>query len=557
MDLDYYDLGTHRRSVTTASPDAQRWFDRGFAWSYSFNHEEGVRCFERASECDPTCAMAFWGIAYAVGPNYNKAWNLFDKDDLQSSIRKANDALNCAAKSADKASPIEQALVKALAARFPASNSIPDDMKPLNHAYADAMRPVYQAHSNDVDIAALFAESLVCISPRGLWSLETGTPTGDHTVEAQKVIELAMAQPNGRNNPALCHLYIHLMEMSPYPEIALPAADRLRTLVPDGSHLLHMPTHLDMAVGDYRSAIRSNEEAIVADNKYFARESGSGLYVAYRVHNICAKLYAALISGQFREAITAADTLEEVVDSKVLSISSPPLADWTESFLGNRAHVLVRFGRWDDILRLQLPTDRALYCATTANILYARAIALGVLGRISEAEATQKEFEEARAAVPRSRFNSLPCREASVLEVASTMLYGELEYRKGNHEAAFASLRKAAELEDALPYSDPPPWMQPVRHALGGLLLEQNRVIEAEAVYKEDLGIAKDFPRRMARLNNVWSLHGLHECLVRSGKVDEALCIQVPRDIAMGSADVPITTSCYCRTEACSTGAHL
>lgn len=495
--------------------------------------------------------MAFWGIAYAVGPNYNKAWTLFDQADLKSSVRKASVALNCAIKSADKATPIEKALVSALATRFPPPGNIPSDLKPFNQAYADAMRLVYQSHPNDVDLAGLFAEALMCISPRGLWSLETGKPTGDHTVEAQKVIETAMAQLDGRHNPALCHLYIHLMEMSPFPERALLPADRLRTLVPDGSHMLHMPTHIDMAVGDYRAAIRSNQEAILADNKYFAQENGSGIYTAYRVHNICAKLYAALISGQYQEAISAADHLDTVVDSKTLSITTPPLADWTEAFLGNRAHVLVRFGRWEDILRLELPSNRVLYCSTTANILYARAIALGVLGRVAEAEATQKEFETARAAVPTSRYNSIPCKEVEVLAVASAMLQGELEYRKGTYDAAFSSLRKAVELEDALPYSDPPPWMQPVRHALGGLLLEQNRVSEAETVYREDLGVARDFPRRKARLNNVWGLQGLHECLVHLGKIDEAHCIRAPLDIAMASADVPISTSCYCRTETC------
>ena len=535
--------------MTTASPEAQRWFDRGFAWAFSFNHEEAVRCFERASECDPTCAMAFWGIAYAVGPNYNKAWTVFDRVDLEASVRKANVALKCAIKSADKASPIEKALVMALATRFPASEDIPSDMKPFNHAYADAMRLVYQSHANDVDIAALFAEALMCISPRGLWSLETGKPTGDHTIEAQRVIDTARAEPEGQRNPALCHLCIHFLEMSPFPERALPAADRLRTLVPEGSHMLHMPTHIDVAVGDYRSAIRSNDEAIIADNKYFARENASGLYTAYRVHNICAKLYAALISGQYQDAISAADHLESVVDRKMLSITSPPLADWIEGFLGNKAHVLIRFGRWEDILRLQLPSDRTLYCSTTATILYAKAIAFGVLGRIAEAETAQKEFEKARANVPTSRYNSIPCKEVDVLAVASTMLQGELDYRKGNYDAAFSNLRKAKELEDALPYSDPPPWMQPVRHALGGLLLEQNCVSEAERVYREDLGLAQDFPRRKARLNNVWGLHGLHECLMRSGKVDEALFIQAPREIAMASADFPITTSCYCRTE--------
>ncbi|KAB8237004.1 uncharacterized protein BDW43DRAFT_266662 [Aspergillus alliaceus] len=549
--LTYYNLGPHRRSVTTASAEAQLWFTRGFLWAYSFNHEEAHRCFVRATERDPKCAMAYWGIAYAIGPNYNKAWSFYDRADLEDTVKQANDALARATLLAGDATPVERDLIKALRARFPPSDNIPSSMRPLDRAYAEAMRPVYETHRYDLDVAALFADALMCISPRRLWDLDTGKPTGDHTVKAQAVIESGLARgAEGRDHPALCHLYIHLMEMSPVSERALPAADRLRRLVPDASHMLHMPSHIDMAVGDYRRAVDSNEDAIVADDLYFNRERGSALYVAYRVHNVCAKLYAALISGRSQEAISAAKKLDQIIDMKVLTSTTPPLADWVESFLGNYAHVLVRFGRWEEILRLKLPTDRKIYSVTTASILYARAIALSALGRIPEATAAQAEFETARAAVPPSRMNSIPCKETDVLKVAAAMLNGELEYRKGNYEAAFSDLRKAIKLEDALPYSDPPPWMQPVRHALGSLLLEQNRVAEAEQVFREDLGFAKEFPRRKARLNNVWGLHGLHECLMRLGKSEEALTLKVQLDIAVASADVPITTSCYCRLSA-------
>ncbi|GFF82896.1 hypothetical protein IFM47457_05960 [Aspergillus lentulus] len=465
--------------------------------------------------------MALWGIAYAAGPNYNKAWRYFAPEDLRSSVKRANDALARAAKLSDQASPVERALIEAITARFPPTDKIPDDLSYLDRAYADAMRPVYEKFGDDPDVAALFADALMCITPRGLWDLDTGKPTGDHTVEARRAIELALKRPDGYNHPALCHLHIHMLEMSPFPELALPAADRLRGLVPDGSHMLHMPTHIDVAVGDYRRSVDSNHEAIVADDKYFAREDASIQYTAYRVHYICAKLYAAMMSGRFTDAMSAAEKLEQVIDAKLLSPSRP----WRTS-------------------------DRSVHCVTTASILYARGLALSALGHIPEAEAVQKEFEAARAAVPTSRLNSIPCKEVDVLGVASAMLAGELEYRKGNYDTAFSTLRRAIELEDALPYSDPPPWMQPVRHALGGLLLEQNRVGEAEVVFREDLGMARDFPRRRAKLNNVWGLHGLYECFTRSGKIEEALFIQASRDIALASADVPVTTSCYCRRSA-------
>lgn len=230
--------------MTSESPEAQLWANRGLIWAYSFNYEEALRCFERAAKSDPECAMAYWGIAFSAGPNYNKAWIFFDKQDLAISTRKANEAITRASQLAVNATAAERGLIKALAARFPPTDNIPEDFGHLNRAYADAMRPVYQAHSKDVDVAALFAEALMCITPRGLWDLNTGKPTGSHTVEAREVIETAFQTPKGFTHLAHCHLYIHLLEMCPTPELALPAADRLRGLVPDASHMLHMYVHV-------------------------------------------------------------------------------------------------------------------------------------------------------------------------------------------------------------------------------------------------------------------------------------------------------------------------
>ncbi|KAK5740238.1 hypothetical protein LTR17_004739 [Elasticomyces elasticus] len=523
----YFDLGSYQWVVTSGSPEAQLWANRGLISAYSFNYEEGLKCFERAAKSDPSCAMAYWGIAFCAGPNYNKAWTFFDKQDVLSSTRTANEALEHASQLAAQGTPTEQRLIEALAARFPPTDTVPDDFSHLDRAYADAMRPVYQAHPEDVDVAALFAEALMCISPRGLWNLDTGKPTGSHSVEAREIIETAFKSPEGFSHPAHCHIYIHLMEMSPTPELALPAADRLRGMVPDASHMLHMPTHIDAAVGDYRRGVDSNNEAIAADDKYFAIESESLLYRAYRVHYVSAKLYSALMSGRFRDALTAAEKLEQIIDNKLLTATRLNMADWVEAHLASKAHVLIRFGRWEDILCLELPMDRKLYCSTPAVILYARGIAFSALGRIEEAEAAQLEFIAARELVPKSRLNSIPAKEYDVLGVAAAMLAGELHYRKGNIDIAFSTLREAAAREDALAYSDPPPWMQPVRHALGGLLLEQGRVEEAEQVFREDTGYAKGFPCRKAKPNNVWGLHGLHEALTRAGKEDEAMLLKI------------------------------
>lgn len=493
--------------------------------------------------------MAFWGIAFASGPNYNKAWKFFDLKDKAFSIKKAGENLRRARELMTSATSVEQGLVHALTARFPSVGDVQPDFAYHDRMYADAMRAVHRTHPDDITIAALYAEALMCITPRGLWDLQTGHPTGPHTLEARRVIERAFQLPGGYCHPALCHLHIHLLEMSPFPELALPAADRLRTLVPvpDASHMMHMPTHIDAAIGDYRRSIESNQLAIFSDDKYFSHEKASVFYNVNRAHYVMAKMYAAMMSGRFTDAISAAEKLEEIIDLELLSVPSPPIADFIESFLGSKAHVLIRFGRWDDVLKLDIPEPSGIYCATKATILYAQGVAFSALDLIHEAEARRKLFEAARAHVPESRLNTLPFRQIDILGVASAMLAGELEYRKGNFDAAFALLREAVKREDALPYTDPPSWMQPVRHALGALLLEQGHIAEATRAYKEDLGFAEGFPRRRARLNNVWGLQGLLECLVRSNKLGETLYIQSALDIAKVLVDVPIQASCYCR----------
>ncbi|KPM38234.1 hypothetical protein AK830_g8330 [Neonectria ditissima] len=357
--------------------------------------------------------MAHWGYAYATGPNYNTAWGRFDRTDLVASVQRSEEALRRALKLADGASPVEQALIKALTTRFPSSSNIPEaseDMGQFDLRYAEAMRPVYQAFPEDMDVVGLFVEALISVNPRALWHLETGEPIGYGTAEDKAVIEPALENPSGRAHPALPHLYIHLMEMSPYPEIALPAADRLRHVVPDGSHMSHMATHIDAACGHWRRLIESNEAAEAADDVYFARQHGSVLYIMYRAHNVFTKAYGGIMAGQSEVAISATRRLYDIVTSEVLAIKSPPLADWIESLLGTVAHALVRFGRWEDILALQLPADPELMVSTTAMIRYSKGIALAVRGRIDETETAQVAFETARAAVPYSRLNSLPSR---------------------------------------------------------------------------------------------------------------------------------------------------
>ncbi len=543
---DYFDLGGHGRPVSTSSPEAQRSFSNGLTWAYAFNHEEAVRCFERAIEADPRCAMAHWGVAYAIGPNYNKPWEAFDPVDLSRSLERGHAAVRRAADCLDGASAAEASLVRAMAARFPAAGP-PVAAGEWNEAYARAMRDAYAAHPGDLDVAALFADALLNVTPWQMWDLRSGRPApGAHTTEAMDVLERALGQPGGRSHPGLLHMYIHLMEMSPEPERALRAADWLRGLVPDGGHLEHMPTHIDVLCGDYRSVVASNSVAIAADERFVAREGAMNFYTLYRAHNYHFKIYGAMFLGQAETALSAAGQLAAALPEELLRVEVPPMADWLEGFLPMKLHALIRFGRWQEIIDTPLPGDQDLYCVTTAMTHYAKGVALASTGRLDEADDQRRLLAAAVARVPASRtvFNNT-CLD--ILAVAAAMLDGEYEYRAGRYGTAFGHLRRAIELDDGLPYDEPWGWMQPVRHAYGALLLEQGEVAEAEAVYRADLGLDDTLPRANQHPRNVWSLHGYHECLVRLGKTDLAGVIRQQLNLAAAQADVPITASCACR----------
>jgi tetratricopeptide (TPR) repeat protein len=544
--MEYYDLGAHSRPVTTSSGEAQRWFDRGLIWAYGFNHEEAVHCFEQAASCDPGCAMAYWGLGYALGPNYNKPWDAFDEADLGATVSRARAAVSRARELAPAATPVERALITALERRY-AAGQRPGQWQAWNEGYADAMGGVYGEFAGDLDVVTLYADALMNLTPWQLWDIRSGSPAeGAQTARAKAVLDQALRSPGGRAHPGVLHMYIHLMEMSPYPEQARPAAERLRGMVPDAGHLHHMPTHLDVLCGDYSRVVASNTEAIEADEKYVTRNGAMNFYTLYRCHNYHFKIYGAMFAGQSRVALDTAAQLEASIPEELLRVESPPMADWLEGFLAMPVHVLIRFGRWQDILDLPLPGDPVLYCVTTAMLHYARGVACSALGRIKEAESERELFASARAAVPGTRtlFNNT-CED--ILAIAGSMLDGELEYRRGNTESAFAHLKRSVALDDGLPYDEPWGWMQPARHAYGALLLEQGRVPEAEAVYRADLGFDDTLPRACQHPGNVWSLHGYHECLVRLGKAGEAQIIEQQLRFAAALADVPVRASCFCR----------
>ncbi len=346
----------------------------------------------------------------------------------------------------------------------------------------------------------------------------------------------------------MLHLYVHLMEMSPFPHVALRAGDRLRDLSPDAGHLIHMPTHLDVLCGQYRDVVVYNQKAIVADRKFLAKEGPLNLYAAYRTHNYHFAIYGAMFLGQYTPAIEAAQELIDTTPEDLLKVPSPPMADFIEGYIPMKQHVLVRFGKWQDIVEQDLPENQELYCATTAMMLYAKSVAYSAMGNVAEAEKARDAFLEAKTKVPDSRrvHNNTV---VNLLAIAEEMLHGELAYRRGNYDVAFAHLRTSVALDDALPYDEPWGWMQPTRHALGALLLEQGHLAEAEAVYRADLGLDQTLSRACQHLGNLWSLHGLHECLTRRGETVEALLIKQQLDQALARAEVPVYASCYCRQQ--------
>ena len=541
---DYFDLGTYTRPVS-AVPAAQTWFDRGLIWLFAYNHEEAIVCFEKALEADPACALAHWGIAYAIGPNYNKEWDVFTPEEKAPALDRAHAALKAGLALTD-ARPAERALLEVLAARYPTDPEI-EDYQPFNDSFAAAMKPVYEAHPDDLDITFIYAEALMNRTPWKLWDFHKGVPNPDaSTTEAMAVLERAFDEtPGAWDHPGLLHMYIHLMEMSPHPERALRHGDRLTDLVPDAGHLVHMGTHIDVLCGEYQNVLHRNLAAAEVDDAFKAYAGAANFYALYRIHNLHFAFYGAMFLGQKAAAVDAVLRLRGEVPDEVVRT----YPDIFETFVAAAPHVYIRFGMWSEILELPQPDDTELYCTTNALIYYAKAVALANLGRHAEAQAAMADFTTAYAAVPDTRmlFNNTA---RDVLAIAEEMMKGEIAFKAGRREEGLAHLRKAVHLDDNLSYEEPWSWPQPTRHALGALLMEAGGYDEAEALYRADLGLDGKLPRPSQHPRNVWALHGLHECLERRGETLERPHVKLLLDQAIARADIPIRASCLCRAQA-------
>ncbi len=513
-------LGTHTRRVSTRSSQAQRYFDQGLAFLYAFNHDEALRAFRRASELDPACAAMHWGMALALGPHINNASVPAERE------RAAVEALQRAG-AARQASALERELIGALAKRH--AHPAPADRRPLDQAYADAMRAVWRAHPRDADVGALFAEALADLRPWDLWTPEGRPQPG--TDELLGTLDAVLALD--ARHPLANHLYIHAVEASPWPEKADRAADVLRDLQPGLGHMVHMPSHVDVRRGRWQAARLANAKAIAADESYRRRVPRQGFYRIYMAHNRHMLAYAAAMTGRSAEALAQARALVAEIPADWLAEN----AAFADGLLALPLELLMRFGRWDEILAEPEPPAGLSLPITLALRHAMRGVALAAKGELERARLEQTAFEAARARVPAEAIVGNNAA-GNVLAVAAALLRGELDYKAGQVEAGLTALREAVALEDELRYDEPPDWMHPVRHALGAALLTSGRASEAEAVFREDL-------RRLP--DNGWGLFGLLRALRAQRRDGEAALVERQFEQVWSQADVELTSPCLCQ----------
>lgn len=513
----YSGLGDFSRQISTTSSEAQRYFNQGLSFMYAFNHDEAIRSFKRASEIDPLCAMAFWGIAVANGPHINKPQLPKER------ARAAWVALNKAKERALQANPVERALINALSYRY--GDPPPDDRRMLEQAYAEAMGRVWKKFPHDADVGALYAESLANLRPWDLW-----TPDGKPQPGTETIIEVlnAVLALNPKH-PLGNHLMIHAVEASPEPVLADQAADMLRDLQPGLGHLVHMPSHIDVRRGRWQQAILANTKAIDADQRYRARSGEQGFYRLYMAHNHHMLTYGAMMTGQ--RALALKTIRNMVADIPLEFFRANAFAD---GFMAMPLEVRMRFGLWDEILAEPAFPDYVPISRTLQH--YARAVAYAAKDDVPAALKEQEAFLQARSLVPEDAFFGNN-RADHILNVAERFMRGEILYRAGRIEEGLSDLREAVAHEDSLRYDEPPDWIIPVRHALGAALLKAGLFSEAEAVFREDL-------RRLP--GNGWGLYGLTRSLQAQKKKTEAAAVEQRFDAVWKNADIQIKSPCLC-----------
>jgi tetratricopeptide (TPR) repeat protein len=488
-------FGDLHHPVSTGNPEAQKFFDQGMRLIYAFNHEEAAGSFERAAELDPKMSMAYWGLAEAVGPNYNDP---ADPDRY----KKAHEAIAKAEILAANASPSEKAYIAAMALRFPADPAA--DHRLAAERYRNAMSDVVKQFPDDLDAATLFAEAGMNLHPWGLWR-QDGTPEGG-TEDIIAALESVLKRDP--NHMGAIHYYIHAVEASPNPERALAAANRLAALAPAAGHLVHMPGHVYIRTGDFEAAVKTNQLAASADRSYLQASGSAGLYGAmYYSHNLHFIAACSSMNGNYAEAHKAAEMLATHVGPMVKDI--PPL----EGFMTVPIAVEVRFQKWDQILAM--PQPAAPMQTTTVFWHFARGMALAAKGKVAEADAEHHIVSEAADKTPPDQVFAMPVNNKAkdVLNIATNVLGAKIAQARHDSTGAVSLLRRAVAIQDTLKYDEPPDWFYPVRESLGAVLLLNGNAAEAEKVFREDLERNPRNPR---------SLFGLAEALRAQNRAYDA-----------------------------------
>jgi tetratricopeptide (TPR) repeat protein len=507
-------MGNHHHPIVTTSSEAQLYFDQGFNFVFGFNHEEAVRSFRRAAELDPKAPMPHWGIAWALGPNYN-----LDVDEARGS--EANVAITRALELSKGGSQIERDYIEAMAIRFPTTPK--PDRTALARKYSDAMRELSRKYPDDLDAATLYAESLMNLRAWKLWSLD-GKPA-ERTEEIVAVLESILARDP--NHLGANHYYIHTVEASPAPWRALASATRLDSLAPAAGHLTHMPAHVYARVGDHAAAARANQAGAQADREYFKVASPDSFYgMAYFTHNLHFLADSEMMRGRFAAALRAAD---EVAQKLAPHTQMMPMV---ESMITAKTAVLLRFARHDEILAL--PSPPADHPVEVAWWHFARGVALARTGKADEAAQERSALTEAVARVPpEALFGGTGLESAkTVLALAGLVLDARIAAAKGAAADSIRQWTNAVAAADKIPYDEPPIFFYPVRESLAAALLLDGRAADAERVFREDL---------VRHPRNARSLFGLHESLVKQGKTSDAEWVKRAFDEAWKDADTTLT----------------
>ncbi len=510
----YDNLGTHYFTITTSSPQAQKYFNQGLRLTYGFNHEEAGMAYKEAARHDPSCAMCYWGIALVLGPNINLP---MDAANEPAALEAARKAVSLSKSVTDK----ERALIEALAKRY--GKDANQERAARDQAYASAMSQVAARFPDDPDIQALFAESMMDLRPWDYWTSNGEPKPGTDQV----VAALEQALKVNPNHPGACHYYIHAVEASTQPERGLDCARKLPTLMPGAGHLVHMPAHIYMRLGMYEDAIAANQTAAHVDHNYIQDRKPQGFYpMAYYPHNLHFLYAASAMAGRSNEAILAARELVEKVPPEAVS-EIPPL----ELFTPTPYFALARFGKWEEILNESAPPVNWKY--TTAIWHYARGLAYNAMNEPGSATKEKNQLRAIRLEMGEDVVIGLN-QGKKLLELADLVLSAEIAAREGHVETAKNMLNDAIQLEATLVYDEPPAWYQPVRQVLGAIMLSAKRPAEAEKLYREDL---------QRNPNNGWSLFGLVESLKAQDKITELATMEQRFRSAWRKADVSLSAS--------------